>query len=390
MSAELKRTLESHERWRREQCLNLIASENVTSPTVRKILGCDLGHRYTAPDRFYMGCKFIDQAENIARELARDVFGSEWADVTPLSGHITDMTLLSTFARRGDKIMTMGTEYGGYFGTSEVGFPRILGLVNLYFPFDKDRWNIQVEKTVELIASEVPRLVILGASYILFPHPVEQIAKACRETGTVLAFDGSHVLGLIAGGAFQQPLKEGARILVGSTHKSFFGPQGGIIAAFKPEGERLKETIFPAIMDNAHWNRIAALAQALLEMKKFGRKYANQVIRNSRALAEALDERGIPVRCKDYGYTASHQVLLDMDKLKDSAQVPDKLEQANVIVDRGIRLGTSEMTRRGMREREMNDVAEIIAKVIRSQENVSAARRKATALARKFRQVRYA
>jgi glycine hydroxymethyltransferase len=390
LSIELKRTLESHERWRREQCLNLIASENVTSPTVRKILGCDLGHRYTAPDRFYMGCKFIDQAENIARELARDVFGSEWADVTPLSGHIADMTLLSTFARRGDKIMTMGTEYGGYFGTSEVGFPRILGLVNLYFPFDKDRWNIQVEKTVELILSEVPRLVILGASYILFPHPVEQIAKACRETGTVLAFDGSHVLGLIAGGAFQQPLKEGARILVGSTHKSFFGPQGGIIAAFKPEGERLKETIFPAIRDNAHWNRIAALAQALLEMKKFGRKYANQVIRNSRVLAEALDERGIPVRCKDYGYTASHQVLLDMDRLKDSAQVPDKLEQANVIVDRGIRLGTSEMTRRGMREREMNDVAEIIAKVIRSQENVSVARRKATALARKFRQVRYA
>jgi len=390
LSAELKHTLENHERWRREQCLNLIASENVTSPVVRKILGSDLGHRYTATDHFYMGCKFINQAESTARELVRDVFGSEWADVTPLSGHIADMTLLSTFARRGDKILTMGTECGGYFGTSEAGFPRILGLVNLYFPFDKDRWNIEIEKTVELIASEVPRLVILGASYILFPHPVEQIAKACRETGTVLAYDGSHVLGLIAGSAFQQPLKEGARILVGSTHKSFFGPQGGIIAAFKPEGERMKETIFPAIMDNAHWNRIAALAQALLEMKRFGRKYAAQVIRNSRALAEALDERDIPVRCKDYGYTASHQVLLDMDTLKDSAQVPDKLEQANVIVDRGIRLGTSEMTRRGMREGDMNDVAEIIAKVIRSQETVSVARRKATALARKFRQVRFA
>jgi glycine hydroxymethyltransferase len=390
LSAELKRTLENHERWRREQCLNLIASENVTSPAVRKILGSDLGHRYTATDHFYMGCKFINQAESIARELVRDVFGSEWADVTPLSGHISDMTLLSTFARRGDKILTMGTEYGGYPGTSEGGFPRILGLVNLCFPFDKDRWNIDIEKTVELITSEVPRLVIFGASFILFPHPVEQIAKACRETGTLLAFDGSHVMGLIAGGTFQQPLKEGARILVGSTHKSFFGPQGGIIAAFKPEGERMKETIFPAIMDNAHWNRIAALAQALLEMKKFGRKYAAQVIRNSRALAEALDERGIPVRCKDYGYTASHQVLLDMDRLQDSAQVPDKLEQANVIVDRGIRLGTSEMTRRGMREGDMNDVAEIIARVIRSQETVSSARRKATALARKFRQVRYA
>ena len=389
MSAKLNRTLQSHEGWRREQCLNLIASENVTSPAVRKILGSDLGHRYTAPDHFYMGCKFIDQSESTARELARDVFGSEWADVTPLSGHIADMTLLSTFTRRGDKILTVSTEYGGYPGTSEVGYPRILGLVNLFFPFNKDRWNIETEKTVELIANEVPKLVILGASYILFPHPVEQIAKACRETGTILAYDGSHVLGLIAGGAFQQPLKEGARILVGSTHKSFFGPQGGMIAAFKPEGEKLKETIFPAIMDNAHWNRIAALAQALLEIKKFGRKYADQVIRNSRALAEALDEQGIPIRCKDYGYTASHQVLLDMDKLKNSAQVPEKLEQANVIVDRGIRLGTSEMTRRGMRERDMNEIAEIVAKVIRSQLAPSAARKKATALARKFRQVRY-
>jgi glycine hydroxymethyltransferase len=372
------------------QCLNLIASENVTSPAVRKILGSDLGHRYTAPDHFYMGCKFIDQAESIARELARDVFGSEWADVTPLSGHVADMTLLSAFARRGDKILTVGTEYGGYFGTSEVGYPRILGLENLFFPFDKDRWNIDTEKTVKLIADEAPRLVVLGASYILFPHPVEQIARACRETGTLLAYDGSHVLGLIAGGAFQRPLKEGARVLVGSTHKSFFGPQGGVIAAFKQEGERLKKTIFPAIVDNAHWNRIAALAQAFIEMKKFGRKYAAQVIRNSRALAEALDELGIPVRCKDYGYTASHQVLLDMDRLEGAARVPEKLEQANVIVDRGIRLGTSEVTRRGMREKEMNDIAELIAKTVRSQMTVGVARRKATALARKFHQVRYA
>lgn len=322
--------------------------------------------------------------------MARDVFGSEWADVTPLSGHIADMTLLSAFARGGDKIMTMGTQHGGYFGISEAGYPRIMGLVNLYFPFDKDRWNIQVEKTVELIASEAPRIVILGASYILFPHPVEQISKVCRETGSLLAYDGSHVLGLIAGGAFQQPLKEGARVLVGSTHKSFFGPQGGMIAAFRPQGERMKETIFPAIVDNAHWNRIAALAQALLEMKRYGRQYANQVTRNSRALAEALDDREVPVRCKGYGYTASHQVFLDMDRLKDGTQVPDKLEEANVIVDRGIRLGTCEMTRRGMREKDMNDVADIIARIVHGQMTPSVAKRKAIGLARKFRHVHYA
>jgi len=390
LAAELKRAVAKHERWRTEQCLNFIASENVTSPTVRRILGSDLGHRYTAPDHFYMGAEFTDEVEETARGLAREVFGSEWADVTPLSGHITDMTLLSTFTRPGDKIMTMSTDYGGYPGISRVGYSKIHGLENIDFPFDKDRWNIRTEETVELIKDKSPRLVVLGASFILFPHPVVPIARACHETGATLAYDGSHVLGLIAGGAFQQPLREGARILIGSTHKSFFGPQGGMIAAFGPEGERIKQTIFPAIMDNAHWNRIAALAHALLEMKKFGRQYSNQVIRNSRALAEALDQAGVPVRCRDYGYTASHQVLLDMDRLKDGEHVPDRLLEANVIVDRGIRLGTCEMTRRGMQEKDMNEVGEIISKIISGQQTPNAAKKRVTALAGKFREVMYA
>lgn len=370
--------------------MNLIASENVTSPSVRKMLGSDFGHRYTAEDRFYLGTKFTDQVEDIAKRLVREVFLSEWADVSPLSGHVADMALLSTFARSGDKIITVSPDHGAYTGIADGGYPKILGLKNLYFPFDKDRCNIQADEAVQLITREKPRVVILGSSYILFPHPVQTVAKACLETGATLAYDGSHVLGLIAGGAFQQPLKEGARVLVGSTHKSFFGPQGGIIASFKPEGERMKETMFPALVDNIHWNRIAALAQALLEAKRFGRQYASQVIRNSRALAEALDESGVPVRCRDYGYTASHQVLLDMERLKDREKIPDRLEQANVIVDRGIRLGTSEMTRKGMREEEMNEIADIISATILGKEPSRLLKRRAIRLARKFRKVRYA
>ena len=390
MKGDLKRTLEEHERWRAEQCLNLIASENVTSPSVRRILGSDLGHRYTAQDRFYLGSKFTDHVEDIARRLVCDLFGSEWADVTPLSGHLADMTLLSTFARPGDRILTIGTDHGGYPGISEMGYPRILGLENIHFPFDKDRWNIRRDATVELITSKNPRLVVLGSSYILFPHPIEEVAKACVETGATLAYDGSHVLGLIAGGAFQQPLREGARVLVGSTHKSFFGPQGGIIASFKEEGRRMKQMIFPALMDNAHWNRIAALAQALLEAKRFGRRYASQVIRNSRALAQALEEAGVRVRCREYGYTASHQVLLDMDRMKDGEKIPDRLQEANVIVDRGIRLGTSEVTRRGMGEKEMNEIAEIISVIIFEKEALTVTRKRVARLARRFRRVRYA
>jgi glycine hydroxymethyltransferase len=272
----------------------------------------------------------------------------------------------------------------------EGGYARILGLKNFHFPFDRQRWNIDAEKAAELIARERPRLVILGASFIPFPHPTEQISKVCLETGSMLAYDGSHVLGLIAGGAFQQPLKEGARVLVGSTHKSLFGPQGGIITSFGPEGERIKQTIFPAIVDNAHWNRIAALAQALLEVRRFGSRYARQVIRNSRALAEALDDAGVPVRCREYGYTASHQVLLDMDRLKDANEIPRRLQEANIIVDIGIRLGTSEVTRRGMREKEMNAIADMIGGVISGRENPKKAKKRAITLARRFSRVRYA
>ena len=390
MSSELTRILASHERWRGEQCLNLIPSENITSPKVRKIMGSDLGHRYTAPDHFYMGSRFTDQVEDTARRLCCEVFGSEWADVTPLSGHIADMTFLSAFAHPGDGIMSVGPDDGGYPGILEGGYARILGLKNIHFPFDRQRWNIEADKAAELIARERPRLVILGASFILFPHPTEQISKACLETGSMLAYDGSHVLGLIAGGAFQQPLKEGARVLVGSTHKSLFGPQGGIVTSFAPEGERIKQTIFPAIVDNAHWNRIAALAQALLEAKRFGSRYARQVICNSRALAEALDDAGVPVRCKEYGYTASHQVLLDMERLKEANEIPQRLQEANIIVDRGIRLGTSEVTRRGMREKEMNTIADMIGGVISGRENPKRAKKRAIALARTFCHIRYA
>jgi len=390
LTTQLGRALEKHERWRAYQCLNLIASENVTSPAVRRMLGSDLGHRYTAQDRFYLGSKFTDEVEETASQLVREVFGSEWADATLHSGHLADMTLLSAFAKRGDRIVTVGSNDGGYFGIGDVGYPRILGLETLHFPFDRDRWNIQIDKTFELIRREHPRIVVLGASFILFPHPVEALAKACLENNALLAYDGSHVLGLIAGGLFQQPLKEGARILLGSTHKSLFGPQGGVIAAFSEEGETMKQTIFPALRDNAHWNRIAAVAQALIETKKFGKQYARQVIRNSRALAEALDESGVPIRCRECGYTASHQVLLEMERLRDGENVPDRLQEANVIVDRGIRLGTNEMTRRGMQEKDMNEVAGIISGVVLGKGNLHHAKKRAMRLASKFPRVQYA
>ncbi len=269
MIDEILNLVRAHERWRGKECLNLIPSENVMSPAVRSLLSSELGHRYTSRDRFYMGTRFMDEIEHYGEELAKDVFEVETAELRPLSGHIADLTFLACFTKPGDVLMCVSEENGGYPGLGELGLAGLLGLQVAPFPFSKERRNIDVERAAEAIKRVKPKVVVFGASYILFPHPVKELAEIARENGACVGFDGSHVLGLIAGKHFQDPLREGAHALLGSTHKSFFGPQGGIILADREHGEVLKEKIFPRFVDNAHWNRIAALALALAEMKNF-------------------------------------------------------------------------------------------------------------------------
>ena len=152
-------------------------------------------------------------------------------------------------------------------------------------------------------------------------------------------------------------------MLLGSTHKTFFGPQGGIILADKEHGETVERKTAPAFVDNAHWNRIAALTLSLAEMKKYGTEYAEQIVRNARALGKALSEHGLPVVCPNIGYTRSHQVLLNYGSHKQGKIVARKLEEANIIVDCGVRVGVCEATRRGMKEEEMQKIAELIGRV---------------------------
>jgi glycine hydroxymethyltransferase len=374
--------------WRLENCLNLLASENFSSPAVREMLSTDLSNRYTAPEKFYMGTKYIDQIQTETEELAKQVFGAKYADVRPLSGHSTDMILLTALTKPGDKIMVVGRSFGGYPGISQDGYPKIYGLQVCEFPFDKERFNIDAAQAPQAIERERPRLVIFGASLILFPHPVRALAETCRTVDAKVAFDGSHVLGLIAGKQFQDPLREGASVLIGSTHKSFFGPQGGIILADEYE-DQLRSAVHPTIVDNAHWNRIAALYVALSEMKKFGKKYASQVVRNSKALAKALDEHGVNLIAKEHGFTQSHQTIVNIASEEEGVRLARKLEEANIIVDIGIRIGTSEETRRGMCEAEMGEIAELIARVWIGKEEPKKVRKDVRRLRQDFSSIRF-
>jgi glycine hydroxymethyltransferase len=196
-------------------------------------------------------------------------------------------------------------------------------------------------------------------------------------------------MGLIAGGEFQDPLREGAHALFGSTHKSFFGPQGGIILADKEHGEVMKNRIYPGFVDNAHWNRIAALSLALAEMKQYGKAYARQIVQNSQTLAKALDDYGFPVICKHLGFTRSHQVILDYGDEKKGRRNAEKLQSANIIADCVIRIGTCEITRRGMKQKEMQKIAELLKRTLVDNEEPTKIKKDVARLVSEFPNTEY-
>jgi glycine hydroxymethyltransferase len=386
--SRLENAVKLHETWRTGECLNMIVSENFSSPQTRGMLVTDFANRYTAPDKFYRGARFMDEVQALAEEVARKVFNAKFADVRPTSGHAADMALLLTLVSRGDKMVSVGIENGGYPGISHLGLAKLLGLKNLYFAFDDKEFNIDVKATKRMLELEKPKLVVFGSSFIPFPQPVREVSSAVDDDA-VCVYDGSHVMGLLAGGEFQDPLREGCSLLLGSTHKSLPGPQGGLILGNNEEVfKRVSSQIHPGIIDNAHWNRVAALTVSLLEMMQFGKAYAQAVVKNSQALGKGLASRGLAVKGAAHGYSKSHQVLLDCDKRKAELYAK-RLEEANIIIDNGGRVGTAEATRMGMGPAEMDEIAELMVSVVQGKKPSDFTKKRVRSLIKDFRAPKY-
>jgi len=364
-----------HEAWR-STTLNLIPSENVTSPAVRAALGSDLGHRYTFRvdaylhghiiENAYRGTRWTEAVEERVEELLREVYGAEAATARPLSGHIAGVTAIAALVPKGGLVMALRPDDGGYDGYHPPHLPDVLGYTAMDLPWDADRFSVDATAAVDEIRGARPDAVILNQSFVLFPPELEPIDEACKEVGAHLLYDGSHTLGLVAGGHFQPDAVERSDLLFGSTHKTFFGPQGGLMVSRSAEMmKQVRASFTLTTQDNAHWNRIAALGVALEEMRVYGARYAYQVISNAKTLARALDEGGIPVRFADRDYTESHQMMLDTDAIEertgmDAQDLAIRLESRDIIVDAMCRLGTSEMTRKGMKEGDMEVVAKLV------------------------------
>ena len=384
---KLYETVRAHQEWRTKECLNLIPSENRGSDPMREMFLADLGNRYNSPDKFYRGTRYADELLSLAEELARKVFRAKHADVRALSGHTADMAVLMSLTKKGDRIASVHPDNGGYPGITHLGLGSLLGLENVYYEYDDDAVNIDVEKSALLLEKEDPRVAFFGSSFIPFPHPVKELSA---HAGGVKVYDGSHVLGLIAGGEFQDPLREGCSLLIGSTHKSFFGPQGGIMLSDDDEiFSKVSGLIFPGIVDNIHLDRVAALAVALAEMLEFGKEYARAVVKNSQSLARALADAKVKVKGGRYGYTRSHQILLGYPPAEMKA-LADRLEEANIIADEGGRLGTAELTRMGYGPAEMEKVADLVSQVILGKEDPASVRGRVVPLVKGFQRPKFA
>jgi len=340
--------------------INLIASENFLSSRVREALRSDLGGRYHSD--WYGGSQYSIEIIKETENLANEVFSCRHAIVTSLAGNMCDLAVMFAFTKPGDSVAMLHFEAGGYpLGLTK--FHRKL----LPIPADPKTYEIKLDKAIDVLTSQEPPLIILGASYIPFPQPVKEITSAVGKK-SVCVFDGSHVLGLIACSQFQNPLKEGAQILMGSTHKSLYGPQGGIVLTDSDEHyEAMKKMLdFDleegiGLVDNPHMNRIAALGLALEEIADDS-NYGKCVIENAKALAVALDERGVPVRFKERGYTGSHQIFLDLNE-EEAMKLCHSLETVGIYMDVASRMGTAEVTHLGMKKPDMDSIAGFISEV---------------------------
>lgn len=411
------RLLEKHHKWFQES-IPLIASENVSSPAVREALASDFGHRYAEGwpgERVYAGCSYIDQVELLCMDLMKKLFLAEFVDVRPISGVVSNLVVYSAFTEPGDVMMALSIPCGGHITTGKKRLGGTAGAVSgldvQYLALDYEELNIDVDETKKRVKRLVetgksPKLVMFGASVFPFPHPVKELAQTFHDAGATVGYDAAHVAGLIAGGIFQDPLREGADAVSLSTHKTLFGPQHGGVLSWLKHSEKIKKATFPGMVSNHHLHALAGVTIACAEMLEFGREYTRQVVRNAQALGEALCERGFKVLAEHKGFTKSHVILVDVTKYGDGGTIEEILEKANVIINRnllpwdikegrhfmhpgGIRLGTSEVTRLGMRESQMAEIAEFIRRVVIGKEDVSKIRRDVAEFRRNYSKVHY-
>lgn len=402
----LRNLADEHETWRGHQTINLNAANSVLSPAARQMFGTRLADKGISGGlgrRHHMGGRVIDEIESIVVELGRRVLRAAHVEYRPASGSIANALAIGSLVGLDDTIMTLGDGAPGHQSYRRDGWGGRLVQRVVDLPFDHDALDVDVPALRRAVEQARPKLLVIGTQMMLFPYNLAPIRAIAQEFGALVMYDGAHVMGLMAGGAFQDPLREGADLITGSTQKSLPGPIGGLILTDTSEiGERVFDSC-TRLVSNYENNRVAVLGVTLAEMEAFGSAYAAACIANAQQLARALDERGFSPLGRDRGFTASNQVLLDLRGHGNADTLAERWERANVIATavhlpagtgahggppNGIRIGVQEVTRLGMGPSEMVELADLMREAADVPDPISVAER-ATDLVRAFPTVYY-
>jgi glycine hydroxymethyltransferase len=374
----------AREEHRQESQLELIASENHTSREVMAAAGTALTNKYAEGypgRRYYGGCEFVDEVEDLARDRAKELFGSERANVQPHSGTQANMGALMALLAPGDKVLGMSLDHGGHLSH---GHPK--NFSGVFYDFhsygvDRETERIDLDQIRDSAKALRPKMLLAGASAYSRPIDFAALAEIAREVDAVFMVDMAHIAGLVAGGVHESPVPH-ADVVTLTTHKTLRGPRGGLILCPKDRIVKINSAMFPGAQGGPLMHIVAAKAIAFREaLQPSFKDYAAQVVRNAAALADGLTARGIRIVS---GGTDNHLMLVDVGSIGLSgAQAEDALHRVDITCNKnlipfderppmeasGVRLGTAAITTRGLDEDDMTNLAGWIADVLRSPED---------------------
>lgn len=387
------------------ECFNLNPATNVMNPKAEAALARGLGSRPSLGypgDKYEMGLEAIEEIEVIAAALAAEVFGAAYAEIRVASGALANLYGFMALTKPGDAIIAPPGAVGGHVTHHAAGCAGLYGLHTHPAPVNADGYTVDLAALAELAQRVRPKLITIGGSLNLFPHPVRGIRAIADSVGAKLLFDAAHQCGIIAGGVWANPLAEGAHLMTMSTYKSLGCPAGGLIVTNDAAiAEALDRIAFPGMTANFDAAKSAALAISLLDWRDHGAAYAQAMVDLAQALARELAALGMPVFGAARGMTQSHQFAIEAAGFGGGQAASKTLRKAGFLACgiglpvaevagdlNGLRIGTPELVRRGVTPADAPALAALIAEGLRSNAPESVAPRTA-ALRRKFTGMHY-
>jgi len=394
--------VDRHEAHLDRDSIGLNAGTNIMNPRAAALLSRSLGNRPSLGypgDKYEMGMEAAGEIEVIAESLVKRLFDAPYAEIRVGSGALANLYAFMATTKPGDRIMAFTGEMGGHVTHHKSGAAGLYGLETHPVPFDAKRMSIDLDQLRTEAKRLRPKMITVAGSLCLHPYPVREVRQVADEIGAYVLYDAAHMGGIIAGKRFQQPLAEGAHLMTMSTYKAFGGPPSGLLLTTESElAQRIDQIAYPGLTANFDLGKTAALAISVLDLLEYGESYADQCIRNAQALGQALVENGIAVhRTNGRDLTESHHLAVRAGPYGGGQTASKHVAKANILLCgiglpvapvngdlNGIRIGTQEVTRFGMKEDAMGPIARLIARVLVEGEEPAAVRPDVVAFRNEF------